>query len=117
MLKLLLFLLISTVHSYSFCPKCVHFYITDPSMASKTKPNCNLFKENPLFKDRPDVDFIGKEICTEKGKYFKSLSEEKDTNDDEFVIAKCGVRPRGPQFIEQAEPPSSSCFRLRFLRR
>ena len=53
------------IHSYSFCPNCVHF----PEEIQK-KPQCNLFKNHPLFKDRGDVDFIGKEICTIKGKHF-----------------------------------------------
>ena len=59
------------VHSYPFCPKCVHYYTTTTSTTPSTKPKCSLFKNHPLFKDRPDVDFIGKEICTTDGKYFK----------------------------------------------
>ena len=48
---------------FAFCPNCVHY----------TKPDhCDLFKKHILFKDRPDIDFIGKEICGEKGKYFLS---------------------------------------------
>lgn len=91
MMKVLIFLMISTVSSYSFCPKCVHFYITTHE-EKKTKPNCNLFKDHPLFKERPDVDFIGKEICTEKGKYFKYLNNEdntepKEEDDNKYIVA------------------------------
>lgn len=70
----------SSVRSYPFCPKCVHYYTT--TTTPSTKPNCSLFKNHPLFKDRPDVDFIGKEICTTDGKYFKPKVE-----DEEFIVA------------------------------
>lgn len=79
---LLVFLIHSSthlvVHSYSFCPKCVHFLegineISD--IHSQVNPRCNLFKSHPLFKDRIDVNFIGKEICTIKGKYFIPQNE------------------------------------------
>jgi hypothetical protein len=69
--------------SYPFCPKCVHYYITTTTNTPSTKPNCSLFKNHPLFKDRPDVDFIGKEICTTDGKYFKIKKEEGE--DGEFL--------------------------------
>ena len=83
-----IFIITTTIQSYSFCPKCVHYYTTTTNTntnSTPTKPNCNLFKRNPLFKDRPDVDFIGKEICTIKGKYFKP--EVKDDDNDEYIVA------------------------------
>ncbi len=74
MLRLALFsLFIAALQSYPFCPKCVHYYT---SVTSYTKPCCNLFRNHTLFKDRNDVDFIGMEICTVKGKYFKTIDEE-----------------------------------------
>lgn len=82
MLTNALFFLIATaasVRSYPFCPKCVHYYhTTTTSTTPSTKPNCSLFKNHPLFKDRPDVDFIGKEICTTDGKYFKPKPNNVD---------------------------------------
>ncbi len=60
----------TSTNSYSFCSSCIHF--TQTGSVPSRHPNCNLFKEHPLFKDRPDVDFIGKEICSDKGKYFIS---------------------------------------------
>ena len=60
----------TSTNSYSFCSKCIHF--TQSDSASSRHPNCNLFKKHPLFKDIQDVDFIGKEICSDKGKYFIS---------------------------------------------
>ena len=70
----------SVIHSYTFCPNCVHF-----TKEVQTIHNCNLFKSHLLFKDRLDVDFIGKEICTIKGKYFIHKNE---TELDEFAIFK-----------------------------
>lgn len=70
-LAILLFhLMIPTtnVYAFHFCPKCIH--------SSGTKDKCNLFKQHPLYRDNPEVNFIGKEICGEKGKYF--TSDEKD---------------------------------------
>jgi hypothetical protein len=67
---------ITTVQSYSFCPKCIHHYTTQHS--NPTKPNCNLFRNHTLFRDRIDVDFLGKEICTTKGKYFITKKDEED---------------------------------------
>ena len=69
----------SVIHPYSFCPNCVHF---TTEIQIQTNPQCNLFKSHPLFKDRIDVDFIGKEICTIKGKYFIHKNETK--SDDIF---------------------------------
>ena len=60
----------TSTNSYSFCSSCIHF--TQTGSVSSRHPNCNLFKKHPLFKDRQDVDFIGKEICSDKGKYFIS---------------------------------------------
>ena len=60
----------TSTNSYSFCSKCIHF--TQSDSVSSIQPNCNLFKKHPLFVDRHDVDFIGKEICSDKGKYFIS---------------------------------------------
>jgi len=71
---LLLFVFPLPVQAYSFCPKCIH--------SSGTKDRCDLFKQHPLFKDVVEVNFIGKEICGEKGKYFSCMEEEK-TNKDE----------------------------------
>ena len=67
----------SVIHSYSFCPNCVHF-----TTEIHKNPQCNLFKSHPLFKDRLDVDFIGKEICTIKGKYF--IHKNETTFDNVF---------------------------------
>lgn len=64
----------ATTSSYSFCPNCIHYTKTINT------PNCNLFKIHPLFKDRIDVDSIGKEICSEKGKYFISGGKKGTTN-------------------------------------
>lgn len=80
----------SSFQSYPFCPKCVYYYHYTTSSSSSTtitptKPNCSLFKNHPLFKDRPDVDFIGKEICTTDGKYFKP--KPKEGEDGEFIVA------------------------------
>ena len=60
----------TSTNSYSFCSKCIHF--TQSDTVSSKHPNCNLFKTHPLFKEWQDVDFIGKEICGDKGKYFIS---------------------------------------------
>jgi len=60
----------TSTNSYSFCSTCIHF--TQSDSVSSRQPNCNLFKTHPLFVDRQDVDFIGKEICGDKGKYFIS---------------------------------------------
>ena len=70
LLSLIHLLTHSVIHSYSFCPNCAHF-LED----IHKKPQCNLFKSHPLFKDRLDVHFIGKEICTIKGKYFVHQNE------------------------------------------
>ena len=64
------------VQSYSFCKNCVHYN----SDKTDTVMNCNLFRKHPLYKDRQDVDFIGKEICSEKGKYFISGLKKEDGN-------------------------------------
>lgn len=80
---LLLIACTSSVTSYSFCPKCVHYSIATKETNPTTKPNCDLFKNHTLFKDRPDVDFIGKEICTTEGKYYKLREEEGG----EFIVA------------------------------
>lgn len=65
------FLYISSVYAYSFCKKCMHY---DTSMNTEIQnsyiPRCNLLKDHPLFRERPDVHYLGKEICTENGKYF-----------------------------------------------
>ena len=76
-------LIVVSVSSYSFCPKCVHYSIATKETNPTTKPNCDLFKNHTLFKDRPDVDFIGKEICTTEGKYYKLREEEGG----EFIVA------------------------------
>ncbi len=74
----------ASVHPYSFCPKCIHHYTTQ--RVNPTKPNCNLFHNNTLFRDLIDVDFLGKEICTTKGKYF--ISKEKEhIDDEEYIVA------------------------------
>ena len=52
---------------YTFCRNCIHY----------DSHQCNLFKKHPIFKDRPDVDFLGKEICGEKGKYFQMNTTTK----------------------------------------
>ena len=72
-LTLLFFVFPLPVQAYSFCPKCIH--------SSGAKDRCDLFKQHPLFKDVVEVNFIGKEICGEKGKYF-SEEKEKDEKDD-----------------------------------
>ena len=70
MLILILLCMIKT-HSYSFCPNCLNCKRTD---------SCDLLQMHPLFKDRPDIDFMGKEICSEKGKYFiSSLKTENNS--------------------------------------
>lgn len=60
------------IQSYSFCPDCIH--------SSGRANTCNLFKQHPLYKDNPDANFIGKEICGEKGKYFRRGVDEEETN-------------------------------------
>lgn len=72
-LTLILFIFPIPVQAYSFCPKCIH--------SSGTTNTCNLFKQHPLFKDYPEVNFIGKEICGEKGKYFSGGDKEKMDDD------------------------------------
>ena len=64
----LFLLVLPPAQAYSFCPNCIY--------SSGTADKCNLFKQHPLYKDNPEVNFIGKEICGEKGKYF--IREEKD---------------------------------------
>jgi hypothetical protein len=76
---LLLSLFLKT-NSYPFCPNCIHFTKT----GSTKTPNCDLFKTHPLYKDMQDVDFLGKEICGEKGKYF--ISGTKLDKDGEMTI-------------------------------
>ena len=88
--SVVLFLIACTfyVGSYPFCPNCVYYYhytTSSSTTITPTKPNCSLFKNHPLFKDRPDVDFIGKEICTTDGKYFKP--KPKEGEDGEFIDA------------------------------
>lgn len=70
----LLFLLVlpKGQKAYSFCPNCIH--------SSGRANTCNLFKQHPLYKDNPDANFIGKEICGEKGKYFRRSEEEEENN-------------------------------------
>jgi hypothetical protein len=73
----------SVIDSYSFCPNCIHFTAEINKISdihSPKKPRCNLFKSHPLFKDRIDVDLIGKEICTIKGKYFIHYNETRLDN-------------------------------------
>lgn len=72
------YFIISVTYSYSFCPKCIHYTIKDAAVT----PTCNLFRTHPLFKDRPDVDFLGKEICGEKGKYFFQEGGDENGKDD-----------------------------------
>ncbi len=73
--------MVASAQSYPFCPNCVHYYVTTTTNDEnpKTKPNCSLLKKHPLFKDRPDVDFIGREICTTKGKYWKYFKSDEDS--------------------------------------
>lgn len=71
----LFFLVLPKVQAYSFCPNCIY--------SSGTADKCNLFKQHPLYKDNPEVNFIGKEICGEKGKYF--IREEKDGHEESLV--------------------------------
>ena len=73
-----LYCIISVTYSYSFCPKCIHYTKKDAAVT----PTCNLFRTHPLFKDRPDVDFLGKEICGEKGKYFFQEGGDENGKDD-----------------------------------
>jgi hypothetical protein len=70
----ILLCMVATTPSYPFCPNCIHYTKT------VNAPNCNLFRTHPLFKDRIDVDSIGKEICSEKGKYFISGGKKGTTN-------------------------------------
>jgi hypothetical protein len=35
-----------------------------------------------LFKDYPEVNFIGKEICGEKGKYFSGGEDKEQVEND-----------------------------------
>ena len=70
MILLLFFFLVPT-NSYTICSKCVH------SITKGDIVHFNLFGIHPLFKNRPDLDSIGKEICTSKGKHF--LKKENDT--------------------------------------
>jgi hypothetical protein len=63
--------IITSINAYSFCHRCIHFQ----KSVSQSVPKCNLLIKSPIFRDRQDVDLIGKEICTIKGKYFV------DTND------------------------------------
>jgi hypothetical protein len=70
----MLFGIMMVTASYPFCPDCIHYTKT------VNTPNCNLFRTHPLFKDRIDVDSIGKEICSEKGKYFISVGKKGTTN-------------------------------------
>ena len=74
---LLLFVFPLPVHAYSFCPKCIH--------SSGAKDRCDLFKQHPLFKDVVEVNFIGKEICGEKGKYFSCGDEKKNKDEKDDV--------------------------------
>ena len=67
-------MMVATTPSYPFCPNCIHYTKT------VNTPNCDLFRTHPLFKDRIDVDSIGKEICSEKGKYFISGGKKGTTN-------------------------------------
>jgi len=79
----LFFILPPAIQAYSFCPKCIH--------SSGTKDKCNLFTQHPLFKDNPEVNFIGKEICGEKGKYFVSeeiKDELKETSSSDIFQEK-----------------------------
>jgi hypothetical protein len=73
-----LFQFSAVTYSYSFCPKCIHYTKTDAAVT----PTCNLFRTHPLFKDRPDVDFLGKEICGEKGKYFFQEGVDENRKDE-----------------------------------
>jgi hypothetical protein len=73
MLFFLFFFIVQT-HSYTICSKCVH------SITKGDLVHCNLFGLHPLFKNRPDVDNIGKEICTSKGKYFLNDTMICDSN-------------------------------------
>jgi len=70
----ILFGIVGATATYPFCPNFIHYTKTTNT------PNCNLFKTHPLFKDRIDVDSIGKEICSEKGKYFISGGKKGTTN-------------------------------------
>ena len=70
----ILFCMMVTTHSYPFCPNCIHYTET------ANTPNCDLFKTHPLFTNRIDVDSIGKEICSEKGKYFISGGKKGTAN-------------------------------------
>ena len=81
-LTLLFFVFPLPVQAYSFCPKCIH--------SSGAKDRCDLFKQHPLFKDVVEANFIGKEICGEKGKYFrcgddKDKENEKEDNKEDDV--------------------------------
>lgn len=66
-------------YAYPFCPKCVH-----STPQEKVTQLCNLFKAHPLFKDRVDVDSIGKEICGEKGKYFLNAGKPENNHTNIF---------------------------------
>ena len=77
----ILFCMVLPVHSYSFCKNCIHYN----SDKIDTVINCNLFRNHPLYKDRQDVDFIGKEICSEKGKYFISGLKKEDGNSNSSI--------------------------------
>ena len=67
-------MMVATTPSYPFCPNCIHYTKT------VNTPNCDLFKTHPLFNNRIDVDSIGKEICSEKGKYFISGGKKGTAN-------------------------------------
>lgn len=75
------YLYISSVYAYSFCKKCKHSDY-DPTNRKEDEARCTLFKYHLLFKDRPDVDFLGKEICTERGKYFKEKNHKTESKDE-----------------------------------
>jgi len=70
----ILFSMMVATASYSFCPNCIHYTKT------VNTSNCDLFRTHPLFKDRIDVDSIGKEICSVKGKYFISGGKKESAN-------------------------------------
>lgn len=80
---ILLCIIVKTHDSYSFCPNCLHC----------TKPDrCRLLEMHPLFKDRPDVDLIGREICGDKGKYFISgLRHDEDHATREIYEQKTNI--------------------------
>ncbi len=85
------FKLIET-NAYSFCPNCLH-------QCPKKTDQCDLFRTHPLFKDRPDVDIIGKEICGEKGKYFISGR----TNSSRHVVYEQNTNIFKGKFIKKTK--------------